>query len=108
MKLNLDEILFNFNGEPMQEDGKPLTLKNTILNALGAPDKDAKGEEKLKRYKLGMKITNGGAIDLKTEEVASIKKRVSEVYFLPIIIGEVDRIIEGQHGEHTTDDDSKS
>jgi len=69
-------------GEPITRDEKPVTLKSACISALGGMYEDERnldGSEKLKRFKLSIKI-DAEAIDLTPDEIVLLKKCVGKMY----------------------------
>jgi hypothetical protein len=80
MKRDLEQVLINVFGKPFEPS---LTLGGACFQALnGVFDSDAKlnGDEKMKIYRVGKKVANGGVVDFSTEELAMIKERVGKMY----------------------------
>lgn len=94
------EIL-DLKGKPVRLDetsDKPATLADVASLALTAPmfnaeDKSAHNE-KIKRFKLAVKITDQNQpIEISIEEASLIKKCVGELPH-PLIVGRVDELLE--------------
>lgn len=100
MKLSLNVEVKDFKGEVMFEDDSnkiALTVLKVCLSVLGrALDGDVKmkGEEKLKLFKLGMKLTDSGEVELSSEDIVLIKNRVNKIYS-PIVYGRCCEVLEG-------------
>lgn len=78
-----------FAGQPIVQDGEPLTLQRVAVNALLSQAEDEanlSGEEKFKRYKLASRIHAEPAVEVSAEEVALLKRLIGKLY-LPIIVG---------------------
>lgn len=108
MKRNIDIILLDYDNKPIKdgapkykrnEAGEPvydtvtgdpvilehrdLTLKAVCFNALRAQipgDESMTGEDKVKFYALGHKLSAGGVVDLTTDELALLKNRIGRAY----------------------------
>ncbi len=102
MKINFSQVLTTLKGEDMfdveQEKGvEPvkLTLEMISTAALMSvlPQKEVSGKEKLYRYKLAVRVSEGGVVDLKTEEIAKIKGLVGDLYN-PLIVGRTEEMLE--------------
>lgn len=87
---NLDIQLKAFDGEVIKDADKPLTMKTVIVSALLAPEADKKpdGAESAKRYKLALRLYDGGEQDLKPEELTLIKMLVGQSY-APMVVGQI-------------------
>ena len=78
-------------GEPVVVDpGYEYTFRHAFNRALGPQQEDAglNDDEKLKIFRLHLKIAKGGEVDLTADEVVLLKKRVSKA-FNPLIYGRV-------------------
>ena len=95
MKVKFGEAITNLLGDPILQDGKPLTLGIVAGAALltDAPKLDAR--TKVKRFILAQKIFEGGEINLEVEEIAEIKKIIGEIY-PPLIVGRSWELLEGE------------
>ncbi len=87
------------NGKQAYTDipGEVLTLKKFLEQALFAEIKDEKGEDKLTRSKLGLKILNCSTktIDLTAEEIVLAKKVALDKSHV-LITAQVDKYLEGK------------
>ena len=99
MKINVNQELKTFGNETLKDgEGNVFTLKGICATVLlGQPQNEkATGEEKMKRYDLAKKIwTAEGEVDLKAEDISLLKKLVGESY-LPLIVGQVWAMLEGE------------
>lgn len=93
MKLHIERVLENFDGEPLMfGEGKeqaPSMLGPICVTALITDhndDANAPGEKKYHRWSLAkridkaMKVEPVAAIDLPVEDIDLIKKRISKIY----------------------------
>lgn len=92
MTKNLDTPVLDMEGEPLRESHKgairETTVKNYITNALAmANGEQVSGEEKVTRYKLAMRLIEGGEQELSPEELSLIKRVVN--MYPPLILGQV-------------------
>ena len=95
-KINFDVVLKNAVGKALKDaDDTTLTLAKACRNALFTTDEKATGDEKYTNYVLGMKVGEGGTVDLKAEEITTIKESVGKHMF-PIVVGPVWFILEGK------------
>jgi hypothetical protein len=78
MRVNVDGPVKIIGGKAIQlEEGKDATLKDVclfVLNALVQGEVSQDGEEKYKRFKLGLAIDAGGEVEMKAEEIVLLKK----------------------------------
>lgn len=101
MKINVDGNVLTLDENPVRVDGGDgkvidLTFKKVIVDSLlimGQKDAEVSGEEKLKRYKLAKTISQGGEVEVTTEEASLIKSQVNKVYS-PLVYGRVHELIE--------------
>ncbi len=97
----MGSVILDLDGKPIPIDGenkgeeKFLTLKIVCLNSLFFNDKEkiVAGEEKLKRYVLGMKINVEENVELIAEEIVLLKKLIGE-YQPPLIVGRAYDLLE--------------
>lgn len=107
MKVEMDRILLDFEGKQVMwpvvrnsegkiiEPEKPLTMRKACIEALnGQPAGDqADGEERLKRFRIALKIATGGPeVSLAAEEIVKIKELVGKG-FVPVIVGRVHELL---------------
>lgn len=98
MKVNVDVVLKNLNGESLKDsDGKgnviDATLKLAIVNALLAPSqKQESGIDKIKKFDLAKRVFNGSEVDLNEQDLILIKDCVNTVY-PPLICGQVNEML---------------
>lgn len=101
MKINFEKVFKTFDGQPIMKgaDSKePITLKWVSIESLIGiyqDEKELQGEEKLKRYKLAMKISNGNIIEISVEEIALIKNLIGKA-FGTLIVGQAWEYLEGK------------
>lgn len=72
------------------EEAKPATLKSICMGAVGAAidgDNTMTGEKKYALYKLADRISKGGAVEVTSEEIATLKERIAKTYGNIIVIG---------------------
>ena len=95
-KVNFDVVLKTMGGKPLTEnDGENLTMARASRNALLVMDEKATGDEKYKHYVLAMKIGEGGVVDLKSDEITTIKESIGTNMF-PIVVGPAWDFLEGK------------
>lgn len=81
--INWNEELKLLSGEPVVMNEKPASLRTCVINALGAGFEDERqldGEEKLKRFKLSMKLFNDENFCTNSSDVELMKKCVAKAY----------------------------
>lgn len=82
-------------------DPKPLTVRGVLSRAVthfeqGQP---IEGEEKLRRYSLGLQFQKRDTMELTSEEVVLLKDLVNRAYLSPVVVGQVWPILEGESKE---------
>ena len=99
MKVDFSKELIGYDGEPLKEGEKIITLAMVCCNALmNQTEEDAKlpGEEKLRRFDLATVVyASKETTDLKVEDVSLIKGLVGKLYG-PMVVGPVWRLLEGE------------
>lgn len=97
MNLVTTNSLSTLEGKPLKdEEGKEITVRSTLCNALLAsfPDEqNTSGPEKLKRWKLAQAIYVQDEIELKAEEIVLLKSLVAKA-FAPIVCGQLLEILD--------------
>lgn len=97
MKVDVSQVVRNLEGDPFKkEDGKDLTIRSLACMALLTQTREEKqtGEEKVELYDLAMRIHKcGKEIELKSEEITTIKKRIGEQY-AALIVGQAWEMLE--------------
>ena len=88
--LNFDKVLTEIGGDVILDEEKkaPISMKTIVVNAILAPEKEANGEESIKRFLLAQRIFIGGDVDLSPEEIVQVKKLVGK-HPLPLVAGQV-------------------
>lgn len=98
MKINFSAPILDLDGTPMTEDGKPVSLSTLACRALLAvfPDEQALGgDTKINRYRIALKVNEGGEQELIAEDVASLKALIGKAYG-PLAVGRAYAILEGE------------
>ena len=97
MKVNVTKVIKDFNGNAIKDGEADVIARPLLVNALtllGQDDKELSGDDRFKRYKLAIKITDNDEVDLTSEEVSHIKGIVGKM-FQPLIVGRLFDILEG-------------
>jgi len=101
MKIDFTQTLKTMSGEVMKDmdeknEAVDATLKMAVVNALLAPQKEEDtGINKIKKYELAKMIYNSeGETDITVEDVALIKKAVEKAFPSPMIVGQVNEMLE--------------
>jgi len=94
----MGEKITDFEGNAITDpDGTELTLRDVCIRALlmNHPDeRNIKGEEKLRRYDLALKIQNQKTPELTTTEISNIKDLIGRA-FAALIVGRAWHMLEG-------------
>ena len=89
MKVDFNKELISFNGEPIRENDKVITLAMICCNALiNQTEEDARlpGEEKLRRFDLATVVyASKEPVNMKVEDISLIKTLIGKLYG-PIIV----------------------
>lgn len=97
MRINFDTVLRDLKGEPLRETpNTDMTLAAACSSALLNPYPDEQNldpKEKMRRYRMAVKIADGGECDLSVEEIADLKKLVGKA-FAPLVVGRVYDILD--------------
>jgi len=93
MTKNLDIPVHDLDGEQaidrVRGVDRPATVKHFIVNALALVNgEQVSGEEKMRRYKLAMRLNEGGEQDLTPEDLSLIKSVIGVMY-APLIVGQI-------------------
>lgn len=93
MTKDLDIPVFDLDGERVIDrvkgEDRPATIKHFVVNALALVNgEQVSGDEKMQRYKLAMRLREGGEQAFTPEELSLIKSVVAVMYS-PLIVGQV-------------------
>jgi hypothetical protein len=93
MTKDLDIPVFDLEGEQVIDrvrgEDRPATIRNFVVNALALVNgEQASGEEKMRRYKLAMRLNEGGTQEFTPEELSLIKSVIGVMYS-PLIVGQI-------------------
>jgi len=105
MKIDFNQELKTIEGDTLRRSKAsgtsvvqiPATLKWAAVEALlgSPPEEKTSGEEKGRRYDLALRIqTAEEPLDLSVEDIAYVK-RLCDVSFPPLIVGQTRRMLEG-------------
>ena len=116
MKINFDQRLMDLELNPLEWEtnacpicrrgrtSKPATLKVLCADALVQGYTDARGQpiqipgdEHVRRFKLAMKVMQGGELDISVEDVALIRDLV-KLRFTPLFAGQIWLMIDPEKG----------
>lgn len=88
MVLDLKQVPTTLNGDKVTDNEKELTLGVLIVRALMGvfPDEASlSGEEKVRRYKLAMKIHEAETVELSLSDVELIKKLIGKMFTTALV-----------------------
>lgn len=94
MKVNLSDVLLDLKNAPIMEAGVPFTVGAACVQALLATVPEPtppSAVEKLRRYKLAMKLVDQTSSDLDAEEVNLVKGTIGR-YYNVLIVGRFNEI----------------
>ena len=96
MLVDFDQVLVTFEGVPLSDTGKIVTLGRICGNAVAAapPDDRSTGEQKHKRFKLAETAFRGGDVEMSAEDVAMFKEWIGKAY-APMVVGQAYEMLEG-------------
>lgn len=100
-KVLFSQVLLGLDGKTPIKDqegpsAKDFTLAMAASTALLTPfpeEHNLSGDEKAKRFRLALRISDGGAHELTIEEVAQIKLLIAKS-FAPLIVGRAYEILD--------------
>ena len=98
MKVDFSAVLLQLNGKDAIKDidTKDCTLGGVACGALLAPFPDEANldpKEKVRRFKLAMKASDGGEQELSVEDVGELKTLIGKAY-PPLIVGRAFEILD--------------
>lgn len=100
MKINFDAKILDLNSkEIVDQNNKSTTLGTVASQALMAafPDEtNLEASEKVKRFKLSLKVVKGGSQDISVDDVSELKKLIGKAYG-PLVVGRAYDLIEGEN-----------
>lgn len=77
-------------------DGNPRHLGEAAANALMAPDpKDNDFSVKAKKYRLALRVYDGGVVDVSPEELVLMQTAMAALY-IPLVCGQADDAFNGR------------
>ena len=98
MKVNLDQALVDFEGDPIKDNkDQDWTLKQAVVNALSTPledDKNMTADKAVSRWKLALRLHDGGEQELSPEEATEIRNRLPKCYAV-MISGQACEMLKG-------------
>ncbi|MBL8713211.1 MAG: hypothetical protein JNM12_09945 [Alphaproteobacteria bacterium] len=91
---DMDKVIIDLKNNPLQVEGKDLTIGDAIVSVLVANTPgEGNGKQKLDRYQLGVRLNEGGPQPLTHEEIVLIKELIAKPYG-PIVVGQVYEALE--------------
>lgn len=101
MKINVLVKLHDIDGKDIipVKGASAMTLKDVIFNSILAPvqeDDEKKKYEKYEIFKKVKEVGKDGIVDLKAEEITTVKKSIGKVQ-PPLVMGQAFDILEGKH-----------
>jgi hypothetical protein len=89
MQIDFDTEIRDLANQPIMNGDKHLDLATIATNALLTPqatDQNMPPDEKIKRFRLAQRITNGGAVDIPLEDIVLLKDIIGKFY-PPLVVG---------------------
>lgn len=97
MKINFDQVFRDFDKNEVVIEGTKLTFGKVVANSLATPLEEDRGnghEKTLERWKLAMRLYDGGEQEISATEASEIQKRVSKTHPL-MLAGQVIEALNG-------------
>ena len=96
MKIDFSRVLNDLESKPIKTEEGELTLERVAVSALLHPVKDETGDTKYAKYKI-IKAIHGATepVELKAEDVSTIKAAIGSSSFTAIVTGQAWDLIEG-------------
>lgn len=98
MKIDLDKVLVDFEGDPIKTDkDEPWTLKKLVVSALSASleeDRNMSPDKAVARYALALRLHKGGEQELMPEEASEIRARLPKCYAI-MLSGQAIEMLKG-------------
>lgn len=94
MKINLTSVIKDYQGNPVKNEGEPVTYRDAIWISLNnyLPNEQPTPEEKLKAFKISTKIMAEKA-ELSVEDMGFIGQRIG-IISSPLVYGRVNELLE--------------
>lgn len=96
MKVNVVNVIEDYQGKPVQDGELTLTVREVIvssINAVFGPGQQS-AEEKYRCYFISKKVWSGKEVDLTPKEIAIVKQKVGE-RFNPLVYGRICDLLDG-------------
>ena len=96
MKVDFSTVIRGLKGEALKDGTQDATIGSISCNALMAPYPDEQnlaGTEKLRRFKLACKISDGGEQELDVDDVAYLLRLIDKG-FSTIVVGRCHEILD--------------
>jgi hypothetical protein len=94
VKMTTTIVGADFKTPMIDENKKPVLIKNLLVNAvLGQDRQEMPGEEKLERFELAKKISGASpCVEVTAKELTLIRNSVQRVY-PPILVGQLEEVL---------------
>lgn len=91
MFLDVTKMVRDIDGEVMEFNGKPLSFSRAICASLGSGGTEPTSmEDKIKKFKLAMKIQDAMMpVELTIEDAALIKEMVNKFFVSPLVVAPI-------------------
>lgn len=88
--INTKHVFVNLKGEPIESEGKGITLGDVLANIILTPHEDKKGFRPLKAWELAQKLSTQTEVEVDKADFVQIKEIVENTKtYNPLIIGQV-------------------
>lgn len=99
MNYDVSKAVLGIDNAPMQEKGEPLLFRHVFVNGLlNSPETDRTMDraEKLKAYRLALRIQGSAEIQLSADAVVLIKDCTNK-WYSRLVVGRVEDFFEGEN-----------
>lgn len=94
MKLNVEQVIKDYEGNDLMEGKKIVTIKHVIVTALNNMSENMSVDDKIRAFNISVRVTLGGEVELSLDDRKLIKDKMGKIY-APVIIGRVIPLLEG-------------
>ena len=96
MKIYLSAVLKDFDGNDVQDAGKPMTIGRACLLALSSGANDDKSPQTaVALYELGIRFVGQDEVEITPEEASLLKTIVAKAMVSPLFSGQVCKALNG-------------
>lgn len=98
MKVDLKKVLTDFDGKPVEHEGKVMTLGRACSIVLSTPleeDKASGPDRTVERWKLALALHSGTEMELTPEQAAELRARIPRVILTLSVAGQACELLKG-------------